>query len=452
MKKLNKRLLVSLLGMSAIGLTFILAFSGCSTTIPVTYTEPAKVDMSGVKKIGIDSDDAQVASYISQQLSNTDKYTVAQAAELQAWKQWRAERQLMEALKEKQATATETSSADLAGEYKANAVRADSSYAGKLLRTSGVVKEIGKSSRGRYFARLDAGSDSVDVYFASSELSRLASVDKDQTITIVGECQGFNLPDMEDTAEILRILGAGRSVNIIDATFPVGELPDYPGEVDAVILLDKDLAAQDTSKTEERPATDGNGNSLKSADGKTIYRNVTVYERSVTVKISYQILHTRDGSSIGQGTKSATSSKSSNEDRSKLASPSELEAKIINTPLKELAGEMVPSERKISLTLAKNDATDKTAKTQMSEANKLVKAKDYKAAVAAYGKIYAQYGNFAAGYNQALLTEATEGTEAALTLMSAVAQKFNKPEAQNVLAGMRQRNAANQKAAEQLSE
>jgi hypothetical protein len=73
------------------GLSLLVAaslFSGCaSATVPVSYIVPARLDMSGVKRIAIDSNDAGVTSFISQRLSTSGVFTVAPAAELQAWKQ-----------------------------------------------------------------------------------------------------------------------------------------------------------------------------------------------------------------------------------------------------------------------------------------------------------------------------------------------------------------------------
>jgi hypothetical protein len=434
---------VFLVGMTVLPL--ILAFSGCATTIPVSYTEPARLNMSGIKRIAIKSNDNGTTSFISQQLTGSGKYTVATAAELQEWERWRTERQALEELANKQAQATAVSSADLVGAYLANAVRADSSYGGKVLKTSGKVKEIGKSSKGRYFARLEAGSDSVDVYFAASELNQLASVEKGQTITLIGDCHGFNLPDMDDTSEILRLLGAGRSVNITNATFPLGQLPDYSGPVDAVIFLKKDPSVRkDDTRTEKRTSSNIIGKVLAGEE------DVTIYDRTVTLNIGYQIVRTKDGSPIGQGTKSATA-ESSNEDFSKLADYSTLEAQIANKPQEELAGEMVPTQRTLSLKLEK-EKENKEAKKEMGGADKLANAKDYKAAAEAYGKIYAQYKNFAAGYNQALLAELADGIEAAVGLMEDLAKKTGNATAQAMLAEMQGRLAANKKSAEQLSE
>jgi hypothetical protein len=187
---------------------------------------------------------------------------------------------------------------------------------------------------------------------------------------------------MDDTAEILRILGAGQSVKISNATFPVEH------KVDAILTLKTTFSLQDTSRNvkQNQPIKDADGNNVR----------------------------------------------------------------IIKKPLVELAGEMVPTERIINVTLAK-EQNNKEAKKEMGEAEKLVKNKDYRASAAAYGKIYAQYKNFAAGYSQAILTEGTEGTAAAIVLMEALVKQTNENLARTTLADMQQRNRANQRAAQQLS-
>jgi hypothetical protein len=253
---------------------------------------------------------------------------------------------------------------------------------------------------------------------------------------------------MDDTAEILRLLGAGSTVNISEARFPVAEV--YPGAIDAVISLNTTSAVKDDSHTEKVVARDANGNEVKDGEGKTVYQDVTVYDRSVTVNIAYQIVRAQDSSNIGQGTKSATSSTASDKDRTKLPAIADLTAKTIDKPLGEFASEIVPTQRSIPITLAK-ESENKEAKKEMGAADKLVKAKKYADAAAAYGEIYATYKNFAAGYNQAVLTEAAMGTEAAVKLMEALAKETGNSMAQETLSGMQSRNAANQKAAAQLS-
>ena len=423
---------------------------GCQTTVPVTYTEAARMDLSGVNRIAVDSDNSQITSSVSQTLEGTGKYTVASEAELSDWKRWKAERRAMEELAAYQGSAAAVSSADLVRAYAGNAARADSSYLDKPLKVTSVVKEIEKSSRGSYFVRLEgSGTDSVNVFFAVSEIGGVVSLDKVQTVTVIGNCRGYNPPDMEDTGEILRLLGAGRAINIVNATFPVEGLPDYPGAVDAVITLKSDSSVQDSTRAEKRAATDSNGNTLKDAEGNTVYRDVAIYDRNVTVSLGYEVVRAREGSVIGTGTKSGKDS-SSSEDASKLAASDTLVARAIRGALNEFTSEIIPTERSISITLAK-ESDNKEAKKEMSGAEKLAKAKNYKDAAAAYGAVYAKYKNFAAGYNQAVLTEASAGTEAAVELMEALVKATGNSTAQSELAGMQRRNASNKKAAAQLS-
>jgi len=409
---------------------------GCATTIPITYTEPAKLNMSGITKIAIKSNDSSIVNNISQQLNATGIYTVATAAEV-------AEMDRLLPIMNQQAAAVNVSAAELVAAYKANAVRADSQYGKRVIRISGVVAEIGQSSRGRYFARLSVGNDSVVIYFSPSELARLATLNVGQNITVIGTNNGFNTPDMDDTAEILRLLGAGQRVNILDSTFPVTENPNI---IDAILTVNKSSRTQDTSGQQTQRVADG-----KDAQGRTTYKNVnvTVYERAVTVSLAYNLVRVRDGSTVGSGTKTATSSKSSNTDRSKLTSSSQLEANTINKPLQELSNEIIPVRRTISVSLAK---PDDIAKKEMEEAEKKARNKDYANAAAAYAAIYAQHGNFGAGYNQAVLTEALEGTEKAMELLFAVTQKFSdNATARTTLEEMRKRYEANKQAEEQLA-
>jgi hypothetical protein len=427
-------------------------FVGCQTTVPVTYTEPARMNLSGVNRIAVDSNDPQVTNSISQRLNATGRYTMATEEELVEWKRWRDEIQAMGQLASHQAQAITITAANLVEAYAANAVRADASYRGKVLRITGVVNEIQQSSRGRYFVRLvGAGNDSVVVYFRSSETSRLAAVNRNQTITIIGECVGRNLPDMDDTAEILRLLGAGNAVSIIDATFPLEGLREYSGTVDAVISLNTNFSVQDSTSSRQHLVVDADGNVLKDAYGNALIRNVTVYNRRAIMDIAYQVVRTRDSSIIGQGTKSKRSPESSNENLSSLPDLTWYRGTLINEAIAEFMSEIVPTRRSVSVALVV-ESDNKNAKKEMSVAERLVRARDYAAAAAEYGTIYAKYQNFAAGYNQAVLTEAAEGTQAAIVLMEALFRETGNTMAQTALGNMQSRNASNQQAATQISQ
>jgi hypothetical protein len=439
-------------GLSGAALLIGFVMAGCQAipSVKVAYTEPARLNMSGISRIAVDSDNASAVRYISQELTRTGKYTVATAAELQDWKQWRAEQEYLLKLADYQKGAMEISPAGLVKAYTDNAARANSTYQGKALKISGAVAEIGQSGE-QFFLRLGAGSDSVDVYFRQSERQKIEVVNKGQQVTVFGDCNGFKRPDMADTAEILRILGAGQHVNVVEAAFPV-EFKEYPGTIDAVISMNITSSVNDDSHIKQEAAIDSKGNFLKDAKGNTVYRDITVYDRSVTVSVDYALVKIPEGSFIGRGTKTATSDKSSNEDQSQLPSASDLAARTINSPLGQITAEMVPTARSRSIQLEKSDSKDKAVKTATSEAQKLVEAGNYAAAAAAYGKIYAEHQDFAAGYNQAVLTEVSQGVEKGIALMEALAKSTNNATAQNMLQQMQTRNAANQKAAEQLAQ
>jgi heat shock protein HslJ len=234
-----------LAGFSVLLMAVIFSFTliGCQTT----YSGRIDSDMSNVNRIAIEPRSVEVG-FFSEQISATGKYTVAPEAELHEWRQWKSEQWNAQKKEKEQARAEiEISAADLVGAYTANTVRADSSYNGKLLKISGIIKEIGTSSKGNYFIRLSAPgqNDSVDVYFDRSELKDLQSVSKDQSVTVIGRCTGKKPPDMEDTAEILRILGGGSSINITDAKFWIDiHFADYTGSLDAVIYLNQRIHAE----------------------------------------------------------------------------------------------------------------------------------------------------------------------------------------------------------------
>jgi hypothetical protein len=103
--------------MAATGMLLVVLclLAGCKTTVPVTYTEPARLDMSGVNRVAVDSNDSGVTESISSKLTATGKYTVASAAELSEWKQWKIEQQALQELAAYQAQAIEVSAADLVG-------------------------------------------------------------------------------------------------------------------------------------------------------------------------------------------------------------------------------------------------------------------------------------------------------------------------------------------------
>jgi len=87
-------------------------------------------------------------------------------------------------------------------DYKANQLKADGLYLGKTLQVSGRVVKINKTiMTDEYYLEI-AGSSSlgtVDVYFNSSELDKIADLNSGQTITVVGECEGYSILSVKIT-------------------------------------------------------------------------------------------------------------------------------------------------------------------------------------------------------------------------------------------------------------
>ena len=410
---------------------------GCQTAIPVSYMEPAKVSLGNVNKIGLMSNSDEVQKFIEGALTKTGKYTIASAAEMGELSSWLLQQ-------ERLTGGIEISAAALASEYDANEVRADQKYDGKNLKVTGTVSEFQRGA-----VRLGVGNNSVDVYIVNQETDKVAALNKGDTITVVGKCSGLKPPYSDGINEILAILGGGgKHVNLAGAMFFITE---YTGPVDAVLKLNENHNEKMESRENSKPVLAADGKTqLKDASGKTVYKKVTEYRKILSVNVVYDITNTRDGAKIGNGSADGKYTTDYNENQSQLTTTSKLVSLALGTPLKKIASDLVPTQRTLSVKLAKSDTQDKDVKNALNEANKLVKAKEYAKAAEAFGKIYAQSKDFAAGYNQAVLTEVALGTDKAVILMEEVAKTSDRDEAKSMLSEMQSRNAANKRAAEQL--
>jgi hypothetical protein len=98
------------------------------------------------------------------------------------------------------AEAISVSAVDLWSAYDGNAVKADSTYKGKVVRLSGKVSKVDKDlTDDKPYVALECAPymDWVHVYFKQSEASKLADLNKGQTITIVGKCEGKSVAYVE---------------------------------------------------------------------------------------------------------------------------------------------------------------------------------------------------------------------------------------------------------------
>lgn len=84
---------------------------------------------------------------------------------------------------------------DLFAAYDTNEVAADNKYKGKELKITGTIKDIGKDILDDTYITLDTGNliYSVQCYFKNSQLDAVAELAKNQTVTLVGKCDGQSM-------------------------------------------------------------------------------------------------------------------------------------------------------------------------------------------------------------------------------------------------------------------
>lgn len=76
-------------------------------------------------------------------------------------------------------------------DYENNEVRADQRYKGKLIRFSGQIGAIGKDFTDKAYIELNMGNYGGDfIYCSFNDLSKIASLNKGETIAIEGICTG----------------------------------------------------------------------------------------------------------------------------------------------------------------------------------------------------------------------------------------------------------------------
>lgn len=433
MKKKGCRNLI--FAMITLGLVVLIA--GCQTMIPVSYTEPARVNMNGISKIGLITNDSSAGKMVSAALTNTGKYTVVPGeSEINRYKAWQDLRDYYD-------NAIEVKAADLVSAYSSNAIRANSTYEEETLIVHGTISDFQENA-----IRLGVGNDSVDVYILPSEREKAASLEKGANVTIIGECYGLKAPDLKDTGEILRILGGGQHVNIAGASFyaPPGE---YTSSIDAFLYLNTSSSDKVESKKEKRAKKNSEGKTVVDADGNIVYKEITLYRRVADVTAGFKV-ENLSGKVIGKGEYSKSQSTSYYENKDEMPKLSTLVESAKRYVLPNIISDMVPTERTVNVVLEKSDSKNKEVTGAMRDAKKLVDAKNYAAAANAYGKIYAETKDFAAGYNQAILTEVAKNTDEAIVLMQALAVNSKNTKAQNMLKEMNSRSAKNKQSAEQV--
>jgi hypothetical protein len=258
--------------------------------------------------------------------------------------------------------------------------------------------------------------------FATADNNQLSrQVALDLTNTVNGIILDINRFTLVSSGELARLRQGGENyTNYVDAIL-TGELTK--------------LTVKDVSRQDERTGK----------DGKTYY--VTVYNREVGLEFTYRLIRSRDGSVMGQFTKSKTDVHYWKESRDELTPPRDMARMFTAELLRNMSHDFVPYTAVEYRTLMK----DTTKDDRMKEAAAQVKNKNYQLALNIYKTVYQETGNIAAGYNAAIFTEALGDLEGAIVLMQQLVHETGNPDASVSLNRMLSNSAANRIIAEKYS-
>ena len=144
---------------------------------------------------------------------------------------------------------------------------------------------------------------------------------------------------------------------------------------------------------------------------------VRVYFRKVEFNVDYQVVDARTNRIIAM--KSKYTSRQSNQYDSYAAVRAVID--VIQSELASMTQDILRSLQPYEVTLFLTMVADETKDPAMAEADEIVKDGQLQPALDKFKQIYAATGNFAAGYNAAILTQAAGRLQEALEMMQALA-------------------------------
>jgi len=157
--------------------------------------------------------------------------------------------------------------------------------------------------------------------------------------------------------------------------------------------------------------------SWKDKEGNVFY--YTDYKRTVTVSFVYGVKSSRTGMELGQISKSGSTSSTSRDDSSRLASSQDLAQRIVDNQMKTLEQDLVPTIVSSNKTLMDEKVVkDKTMKALMKQAATFVKNGNYQEAINQYDQIAEKYNSVAARINADIIREAIASDAAASAQMA----------------------------------
>jgi hypothetical protein len=166
-----------------------------------------------------------------------------------------------------------------------------------------------------------------------------------------------------------------------------------------------------TSIDSQQPSTS------KDKDGNTVI--TTTHTRNVSVEFLYGVRSSRTGVDLGIVRKQGSESVSSN-DYTNLADPLTLAKRIVDSKMRELTKDMLPTVVSENRKLMDETSKDKAVKQLMKTVLALVKNGNYEEAINQYDQIASEYGSVAARANADILRLAIASDEAASARMAQI--------------------------------
>jgi hypothetical protein len=134
------------------------------------------------------------------------------------------------------------------------------------------------------------------------------------------------------------------------------------------------------------------------------YTEIT-YNREVYLEFSYSVISTRTDMPVGMVVKQGSNSSFSSESAAKLTDTLTLAKRIVDSQMRNLTQDIVPTIVSENRQLMDETSKDKQLKQRMKEALAIVKNGAYEEAIRQYDEIYGEYGNVAARTNAGILRE-----------------------------------------------
>jgi hypothetical protein len=152
---------------------------------------------------------------------------------------------------------------------------------------------------------------------------------------------------------------------------------------------------------------------------------VITYTRKVSVAFVYGVRSSRTGMELGTVSKRDSTSVSTTESPADLTDPLVLAMGIVDSEMRNLVQDIVPTIVSTNRTLMNETSKDKEVKQLMKAALALVKTGEYREAARQYDQIAAEYGSVAARTNAGILRQSIESEAAASAKMAQLDSERN---------------------------